>query len=85
MGNAHIDIKPYIEYLRKGLQGLPDGTEVGRVQPSRENWLAEDSRILWNKGKMTQDMTLRLRNVECGEIQVQIEWLDLPGSRGLQK
>ncbi|KAI3453139.1 hypothetical protein Pfo_009802 [Paulownia fortunei] len=84
MGNAQIGIKRYIECLKKGLQGLPDGTTVDRVQPSSENWLADESCIVWNKGNMTQDMILRLRNVECGKVEVQIKWLDLPGSRGLQ-
>ncbi|CAI9775117.1 unnamed protein product [Fraxinus pennsylvanica] len=84
MGSAEIDIKPYMECLRMGLQGLPDGTKVDRVQPSRNNYLADESCIIWNKGKMTQDMVLRLRNVECGEVEVQIEWIDLPGSKGIQ-
>ncbi|KAL2542504.1 Calcium-dependent lipid-binding (CaLB domain) family protein [Abeliophyllum distichum] len=84
MGNAEIDIKPYIECLKMGLQGLPDGTKVDRVQPSRNNFLADESCVIWNKGKMTQDMILRLRNVECGEVEVQIEWIDLPGGKGIQ-
>ncbi|KAL0372723.1 UNVERIFIED_CONTAM: protein C2-DOMAIN ABA-RELATED 7 [Sesamum calycinum] len=28
MGNARIDIKPYIECLRMGLKDLPDGTKL---------------------------------------------------------
>lgn len=84
MGNAQIDIKHYVECLKMGLQGLPDGTEVGRVKPSSANCLSEDSCVAWNKGKLTQDMTLRLRDVECGELQIQIEWLDFPGGRGLK-
>ncbi|KAI3466975.1 hypothetical protein Pfo_023638 [Paulownia fortunei] len=84
MGNAQIDVKPLIECLKMGLQGLPDGTKVDRVQPSRENCLADESCVIWNKGKMTQDMILRLKDVECGEVDVQIEWIDLPGSKGLQ-
>ncbi|KAK4479719.1 hypothetical protein RD792_015251 [Penstemon davidsonii] len=83
MGNAKIDIQPLVECLRMGLQALPDGTKVDRVQPSKDNYLADESCIIWNKGKMTQDMILRLRNVECGKVEVQIEWIDLPGSKGL--
>ncbi|KAL0446763.1 UNVERIFIED_CONTAM: protein C2-DOMAIN ABA-RELATED 7 [Sesamum latifolium] len=85
MGNARIDIKAYIECLRMGLKDLPDGTRIDRVEPSSENCLADESFVVWNKGKMTQEMILRLRNVECGEVVVQIEWLDLPGcSRGFK-
>ncbi|KAL6566340.1 Protein C2-DOMAIN ABA-RELATED 7 [Orobanche gracilis] len=83
MGNAQIDIKPCLECLKMGLQGLPDGTTVRRVEPSRENCLAHESYVVWNKGKMTQDMILRLREAECGEVHVAIEWVDLPGSRGV--
>lgn len=83
MGDAEIDIKPYIECLRMGLESLPDGSVVKRVQPSRENCLADESCCVWNKGKIVQDMCLRLRNVERGEVAVQIEWIDLPGCKGL--
>ncbi|KAL8035003.1 hypothetical protein ABFX02_12G068500 [Erythranthe guttata] len=84
MGRAKIDIKPLIECLRMGLEGLPDGTKVDRVQPSKDNCLADESCIIWNKGgKMTQDMLLRLEDVECGQIEIQIEWIQLPGNKGL--
>ncbi|GER44660.1 calcium-dependent lipid-binding family protein [Striga asiatica] len=84
MGNAKIDIKPLIECVKMGLQSLPEGTKVERVQPSHENCLVDESCVVWNKGNMVQDMILRLRNAECGEVQVQIEWRDLPGCKGLQ-
>uniref|UniRef100_A0A5B7BDH5 Putative ADP-ribosylation factor GTPase-activating protein AGD13 n=1 Tax=Davidia involucrata TaxID=16924 RepID=A0A5B7BDH5_DAVIN len=84
MGEAEIDIKPYLECLKMGLQNLPTGTKVDRVQPNRNNYLADESCVVWNNGKMIQDMVLRLKNVECGEVDVQIEWIDVPGSRGLQ-
>ncbi|KAG8366734.1 hypothetical protein BUALT_Bualt17G0110200 [Buddleja alternifolia] len=84
MGNAKIDIKPLLECLKMGLAGLPDGTKVDRVQPDRENCLADESCVVWNKGKMTQNMLLRLKDVECGEVDVQIEWINLPGYKGLQ-
>lgn len=79
MGEAQIDIKPYMECLEWGLQSLPDGTKVNRVQPNAVNCLSDESCIIWNKGKMTQEMLLRLRNVERGEVQIQIEWIDVKG------
>ncbi|KAH7836117.1 hypothetical protein Vadar_032912 [Vaccinium darrowii] len=84
MGDAVIDIKPYIECMKMGLENLPNGTKVDRVQPNRENCLADESCIIWNNGKMFQDMCLRLRNVERGEVEVQIEWIDLPGGKSFQ-
>ncbi|KAM7467440.1 hypothetical protein LguiB_015002 [Lonicera macranthoides] len=84
MGDADIDIKPYLECLKMGLKDLPNGTTIQRVQPNRENCLADESCIVWENGKIVQDMCCRLRNVECGEVEIQIEWINLPGRRGLQ-
>lgn len=78
MGDAEIDIKPYLEAKEMGLQELPPGTKLDRVQPNRKNCLSDESCIVWNYGKITQDMCLRLRNVECGEVEIQIEWNDSP-------
>lgn len=83
MGDADFDVKAYIEALRMNLQGLPSGTIITRLQPSRQNCLAEESCILWSEGKVVQDLVLRLRNVECGEVEIQLQWIDLPGSKGL--
>lgn len=83
MGRADIDIKPYIECLKMGLESLPDGTKVERVQPSSDNCLAEESAVVWNKGKMTQDMILALKDVECGQVEVQLQWIEIPGCKGL--
>ncbi|KAL6969976.1 hypothetical protein U1Q18_029686 [Sarracenia purpurea var. burkii] len=84
MGDAIIDIKPYIECMKMGLKDLPNGTKVDRVQPSRENCLADESCIIWNNGKMFQDMCLQLRNVKHGTVDIQIEWIDLPGRKAFQ-
>ncbi|KAJ9708455.1 hypothetical protein PVL29_000477 [Vitis rotundifolia] len=83
MGDAEIDIKPYVECLKMGLEDLPTGTVISRVQPSRTNCLSDESCVVWDNGKIRQDMFLRLRNVESGEVEVQIEWINIPGCRGL--
>ncbi|KAJ9676773.1 hypothetical protein PVL29_022004 [Vitis rotundifolia] len=83
MGDAEFTINPYLEALRMHLEGLPSGTIISRVQPSRQNCLAEESCIFWNDGRVVQDICLRLRNVECGEVELQLQWIDLPGSKGL--
>merc|ERR1712100_856968 len=83
MGDADFDVKAYIEALRMNLQGLPSGTIITRLQPSRQNCLSEESCISWSDGKVVQDLVLRLRNVECGEVEIQLQWIDLPGSKGL--
>ncbi|KAL4586719.1 hypothetical protein LXL04_011362 [Taraxacum kok-saghyz] len=75
LGTANVDVNPYLECLEKGsdLEQLPDGTKLETIQPDEHNHLAEESYIIWNKDVLTQDMVLRLRNVETGEIEVQIE------------
>ncbi|KAI4313766.1 hypothetical protein L6164_026721 [Bauhinia variegata] len=84
MGDAEIDMRPYAECVKMGLdQSLPDGTAVKKVIPCRSNSLAEESPCVWRDGKLIQEMILRLKNVECGEIVAEIEWVDIPGCKGL--
>ena len=82
MGDAEFDIKAFLEALRMKLDGLPSGTVITRVQPSRTNYLAEESTVIWKDGRVMQDMCLRLRNVECGEVELGLHWIDLPGAKG---
>ncbi|XP_035542051.1 protein C2-DOMAIN ABA-RELATED 7-like isoform X2 [Juglans regia] len=82
MGDAEIDIKPYVECVRGGLENQPNGFEVKKIQPSETNCLAEESICVWEGGKIVQEMRLRLRNVECGEVVIQLEWIDLQGMAG---
>ncbi|NP_001316022.1 C2-domain ABA-related family protein [Solanum lycopersicum] len=83
MGDAEFDIKPLIEALKMNLSGLPEGTIITRIQPSRSNCLSGESNIVWKDGQVVQDMCLRLRNVECGEVELQLQWINIPGSKGL--
>ncbi|XP_057446924.1 protein C2-DOMAIN ABA-RELATED 4-like isoform X1 [Lotus japonicus] len=83
MGDAEFEIFPYIEALKMNVTGLPNGTVIKRIQPSKENCLADESCIYYNSGKIIQDMILRLRHVECGEVEISLHWIDLPGSKGL--
>ena len=83
MGDAEFDIGPFLEAVKMRLEGLPNDTIITRLQPSRQNCLAEESQIVLKDGKVVQNMVLRLRNVECGEVELQLHWIDVPGSRGL--
>ncbi|CDY27654.1 BnaUnng00040D [Brassica napus] len=85
MGEAEFSIAPYLEAikLRHKLEGqLPNGTIIMKVQPTRQNCLSEESHIVLNQGKLVQNMFLRLQRVECGEVELQLEWIDVPGSKG---
>lgn len=83
MGDAEIDLKPYIEALRMELSGLPEGTIIATIGPNRSNCLAEESYIRWINERIVQNICLRLRNVERGEVEIELQWIDLPGSKGL--
>ncbi|CAA7043145.1 unnamed protein product [Microthlaspi erraticum] len=83
MGDAEIDLKPYIEALRMELSGLPEGTIIATINPNRKNCLAEESYVRWINDRIVQSICLRLRNVERGEVEIELQWIDLPGSKGL--
>ncbi|KAK9950073.1 hypothetical protein M0R45_005578 [Rubus argutus] len=83
MGDAEFEIGPFIKALKTGFQGLEDEAIISKIQPSRQNCLVEESCIIWSKGKLVQNMALRLRNVECGEVELQLQWIDVPSSKGL--
>ncbi|ONM51001.1 Pentatricopeptide repeat-containing protein ELI1 chloroplastic [Zea mays] len=57
---------------------LRNGAIILSVRPSATNCLADESHVCWRNGKFAQDMILRLRNVESGEIQLQLQWVSIP-------
>ncbi|KAI9080476.1 hypothetical protein K1719_035921 [Acacia pycnantha] len=83
MGDAEIDIKPYLQCLKMNLANLPNGSVLKKIQPDGKNYLSEESSCILKNGKVTQEMTLALRNVECGHVVVEIEWKEVPGCKGL--
>ncbi|XP_027916416.1 protein C2-DOMAIN ABA-RELATED 7-like [Vigna unguiculata] len=85
MGDAEINLKPYLECVKMELSDLEEGHIVKQIQPDETNCLTEDSNCIWKNNKLIQEMTLRLRNVNHGEITVEIGWLTLPDSKGLSQ
>ncbi|KAL5207313.1 hypothetical protein ABZP36_031748 [Zizania latifolia] len=83
MGIAELDISSLVEVVKMKLQGVVDKTVVKKVVPNRQNCLAEESAIYISEGKVKQDLVLRLRNVECGEIELQLQWIDVAGCKGV--
>ncbi|KAH7533824.1 protein C2-DOMAIN ABA-RELATED 4 [Ziziphus jujuba] len=83
MGDAEFEIGPFIEALRRSVGNLPNGTIISKIQPNRQNCLAEESCIVWEDGKLVQKLCLRLNHVESGEVELKLQWIEIPGSRGL--
>ncbi|XP_020599929.1 GTPase activating protein 1-like [Phalaenopsis equestris] len=84
MGNAEFEIRTIFEVAKKNLEGFVDGTVITKVVPNRQNCLAEESVIRVENGKVYQDMFLRLKNVESGEIELQLQWIYIPNAKGFQ-
>ncbi|KAJ6838642.1 GTPase activating protein 1-like [Iris pallida] len=83
MGVAEFSIGPFLEAVKMNTENVSDGAIINKVMPCRQNCLSEESAIYCSKGKVVQDMVLRLRNVECGELEIQLEWVSIPGGKGL--
>jgi hypothetical protein len=83
MGNAELDIRPLVEVVKMRLQDVADNTAIKKLVPNRQNCLAEESTIFIAERKIKQDLVVRLKNVECGEIELQLQWVDVPGCRGV--
>ncbi|XP_008789738.1 protein C2-DOMAIN ABA-RELATED 4-like [Phoenix dactylifera] len=83
MGDAEFEMQSFLEAVRMDLSGLPSGTIITTVKPERTNCLAGESPIVWKDGRITQDLVLRLRNVESGEVELQLQWVSIPGAAGL--
>ncbi|XP_071700885.1 protein C2-DOMAIN ABA-RELATED 4-like [Rutidosis leptorrhynchoides] len=80
MGDAYFDIKAFLETQKMNLESdsVPNGTTLKRIKPSSSNYLSEESCIIWQDGNVVQNILLKLRNVECGEIELELHWIDLP-------
>nr|GMC68031.1 protein C2-DOMAIN ABA-RELATED 4-like [Ipomoea batatas] len=47
--------------------------------------LSEASNIMWENDKVVQKMVVRLQNVERGEVELELNWIDIPGSKVLER
>ena len=73
MGDAIIDVKPFLE-VKEETRGRSNGTIVKEIQPSPQNCLEKESRIEVKGGKVVQEMCLKLRNVESGRVELELQW-----------
>lgn len=78
MGEAEVDLQPLITsaYAFGDPDSLPD-MQIGKWLTSNDNALVKDSAINVIDGKVKQEMTLKLQNVESGEIELELEWIAL--------
>ncbi|KAH1054862.1 hypothetical protein J1N35_032927 [Gossypium stocksii] len=78
MGEAEIDIQPLItSAMAYGDPEMFSNMQIGKWLKSEDNALIEDSVVNIIDGKVKQQVSIKLQNVECGEIYLQLEWLPL--------
>ncbi|KAI3680431.1 hypothetical protein L6452_35201 [Arctium lappa] len=80
MGDAEVNIQPLVKAARlKEILGVAnEGTILRKVIPDTDNCLASESCISWVKGEVVQDVWLRLSQVESGDIQLKLKFLNVP-------
>ncbi|XP_059666401.1 ADP-ribosylation factor GTPase-activating protein AGD12-like [Cornus florida] len=78
MGEAEIDIQPMItSAMAFGDAGMFGDMQIGKWLMSPDNALLEDSTVNIIEGKVKQGVSLKLQNVECGEVDLELEWMPL--------
>ena len=76
MGDAQIDIRPLIAAakLKEGLKNFQDGMNIRKIVASKENGFVKDSVISIKGGCIVQEVCVKLKNVEKGQIELELKW-----------
>ncbi|KAK3188689.1 hypothetical protein Dsin_028250 [Dipteronia sinensis] len=78
MGEAEIDIQPLItSAMAFGDPEMFGNMQIGKWLKSDDNALIDDSIINIVDGKVKQEVSLKLQNVESGELELELEWIPL--------
>ncbi|KAG4398848.1 hypothetical protein GLYMA_08G124000v4 [Glycine max] len=78
MGEADIDLQPLItSAIAYGDARMFDDMQIGKWLKSNGNALIDDSIVNIVDGKVKQVISLKLQNVESGELDLELEWMPL--------
>lgn len=78
MGEAEIDLQPLItSAMAFGNPEMFADMQIGKWLKSQDNALIEDSTINIVDGKVKQNISLKLQNVESGELELELQWMAL--------
>ncbi|KAJ7550408.1 hypothetical protein O6H91_07G099100 [Diphasiastrum complanatum] len=79
MGEAEVDLQPLVSaaQIQEGFGDDLVDVQIGRWLATRDNALIRDSSIRLVRGQLKQEINLKLQNVECGELDLELEWLTL--------
>lgn len=78
MGEAEIDLQPLITSATAfGEAEMFENMQIGKWLKSDDNALIDDSAVNIIDGKVIQEVSLKLQNVETGEVYLELEWIPL--------
>lgn len=78
MGEAEIDIQPLVSAAKAYESStINESMQLGKWVASIDNTLAKDGIITLVDGKVKQEISLRLQNVERGVLEIELECVPL--------
>lgn len=78
MGEAEIDIQPLVSAAKAyEKSSINESMQLGKWVASGENTLVKDGIISLEEGKVRQEISLRLQNVERGVLEIELECVPL--------
>lgn len=78
MGEAEIDIQPLVTAaIAYEKSTINESMQLGKWVASKENTLVKDGIINLVDGKVRQEISLRLQNVERGVLEIELECVPL--------
>ncbi|XP_035544911.1 ADP-ribosylation factor GTPase-activating protein AGD12-like isoform X2 [Juglans regia] len=78
MGEAEVDLQPLIQSaMAFGDAGMFGSMQIGKWLKSHDNALVNDSTVNIVDGRVKQEMSLKLQNVESGGLDLELEWMPL--------
>lgn len=80
MGETEFTIHDLADVAKTDLSSIPDGAVLKTLHPTEQDLLVCASLITVKNKKVCQDLILRLKNVDTGDIHLELQWIDIPSS-----
>ncbi|PIM98745.1 putative Ca2+-dependent phospholipid-binding protein [Handroanthus impetiginosus] len=78
MGDAEIDIQPLLSAAKASeVSSISESTQLGKWKASQENMLVSDGVITLEDGRVKQEISIKLQNVERGVLEIELECVPL--------
>ncbi|KAL2337159.1 hypothetical protein Fmac_011605 [Flemingia macrophylla] len=78
MGEVEINIQPLVSAAKACEKSLTiESTQIGKLEANNDNTLIKDGIIFLEDGKVKQELSVRLQNVERGILEIELECVPL--------